>query len=69
MKNTLMFLLVSLLLAFSLTACGGDSQQTGTAGSSHAANQDSGITGDNTVKGTPGANYYITVNNNTPCVN
>lgn len=26
MKNTLMFLLVSLLLAFSLTACGGGSQ-------------------------------------------
>lgn len=27
MKNTLMFLMVSLLLAFSLTACGGGSQQ------------------------------------------
>ncbi|MDE6456226.1 MAG: hypothetical protein K2L38_10055 [Dysosmobacter sp.] len=31
MKNTLMFLLASLLLAFSLTACGGGGQTTGTA--------------------------------------
>lgn len=38
MKNTLMFLLASLLLAFSLTACGG--------GNYGAAGQTDGVTGD-----------------------
>jgi len=46
MKNTLMFLMVSLLLAFSLTACGGDSQQAGgndgAAGQTDAAGNGSG---------------------------
>lgn len=40
MKNTLMFLLVSLLLAFSLTACGGAYGNYGYAG------QTDGVTGD-----------------------
>ena len=44
MKNTLMFLLVSLLLSFSLTACGGDSQN-GTTG------RDDGLMGDGPVTG------------------
>lgn len=46
MKNTLMFLLVSALLAFSLTACGGDGLQTGTNGNYGAAGQTDGVTGD-----------------------
>jgi len=45
MKNTLMFLLVSLLLSFSLTACGGDSQQSGTAGQTDGVNGDSAMSG------------------------
>ena len=46
MKRSLTLLLVSLLAAFSLTACGGkDSQNSGT-------NQDSAVTGENAVDGT-----------------
>lgn len=46
MKNTLMFLLVSLLLAFSLTACGGDGMQTGVGGSYGTGGQANGAAGD-----------------------
>ena len=45
MKNTLMFLLAALLLAFSLTACGGGGQTTGTAdtyGSAEGSRTDGG---------------------------
>lgn len=47
MKNTLMFLLVSLLLVFSLTACGGG-QTNGTAGE-YDSNGQTGGTGDSVI--------------------
>lgn len=53
MKNTLMLLLASLLLAFSLTACGGGSQTNGTAGDDYSAGQ-SGAAGANGSAGTAG---------------
>lgn len=53
MKNTLMFLMVSLLLAFSLTACGGDSQQAGTG--SGTAGQTDGVNGDSAMNGSSSA--------------
>lgn len=54
MKNTLMFLLASLLLAFSLTACGGGSQTNGDAGSYDSAGQAGGT--DGAVNGNDGYN-------------
>lgn len=59
MKNTLMFLLVSLLLAVSLTACGGGGQTTGTAdnyGNTAGNGADSSVNGANgALNGTNGS--------------
>nr|WP_326209655.1 hypothetical protein [uncultured Oscillibacter sp.] len=54
MKNTLMFLLVALLLAFSLTACGGGGQTTGTAdtyGSTEGSRTDGALNGSGDYQG------------------
>lgn len=50
MKNTRMILLASLLLAFSLTACGGGSQTNGAAGDNGSVSQ-AGTAGNGSVNG------------------
>lgn len=73
MKNIVMFLLVSLLLAFSLTACGGDSQNGGGSdGMISGGSAEDGFVGGNngTVNsGTDSANGGSSVNGGTGSVN
>lgn len=59
MKRTFSFLLVSLLLAFTLTACGGGSGQSG------YARERGGITGDNYAASDNRSNYQNNTANGT----